>query len=170
MVSKMTTMEENANIFDDETSQEDTGSKTIDSSESNDSGIEDDIEMSANQDDNPTTTITTNKSNHATSVIIDNTIYKCIHRDYFVDPKTQEINTTRRNKNIEKWNKLKKKVSEEIMDYLKTCTIAQAQKQKKQVRKNNKMGDVCRWSDIGTSSKQYSLVEIARKMNIITKT
>ena len=32
------------------------------------------------------------------------------------------------------------------------------------------MGDVCKWSDISTSFKQYSSVEISRKINIITKT
>ena len=36
--------------------------------------------------------------------------------------------------------------------------IAKAQKQKIQVRKINKIGDVCKWSDIGTSFKQYSSV------------
>ena len=43
-------------IFDDGISQkDDTGSKTIDFSESDDTGNEYDIEMSANQDDNSTT-------------------------------------------------------------------------------------------------------------------
>ena len=32
------------------------------------------------------------------------------------------------------------------------------------------MVDVCKWSDIGNSFKQYSSPDIARKMNIITKT
>ena len=32
------------------------------------------------------------------------------------------------------------------------------------------MVDVCKWSDIGTSFKQYSTNEIAMKINIITKT
>ena len=62
-----------------------------------------------------------------------------------------------------------KKVIEEILNYLTTRMIAEAQKQKIKVRKNNIMVDVCRWSDIGTSFNQYSSVEIARKMNIITK-
>ena len=125
--------------------------------------------MSANQDENPTTTIIKNISNHPTSVITDNTIYEYIHRDYFVDPKNQERNNTWRNTNVEKWDKLKKKLSEEILDYLKNCMIAEAKKQKIKVRKKCMMVDVCRWSDIGTSFKQYSSVEIARKMNIITK-
>ena len=48
--------------------------------------------------------------------------------------------------------------------------IAEAQKQKIKIRKNNIMVDVCRWSDIGTSFKEYSPVETSGKMNIITKT
>ena len=126
----MTTMEENANIFDDEISQKDTGSKTIDSSESNDSGIEDDIEMSANQEENPTPGKTTSVSNHPSSVITANTIYEYIHRDYFVDPKTQERNNEWRDKDISKWDKLKKKVSDEILDYLKTRMSVESEKQK----------------------------------------
>ena len=50
--------------------------------------------MAANQDDNPTTTIITNIGNPPTSVITENTIYKYIHREYFVDPKNQERNNT----------------------------------------------------------------------------
>ena len=73
--------------------------------------------MSANQDEIPTTTIIKNISNHPTSVITDNTIYEYIHRDYFVDPKNQERNNTWRNTNVEKWDELKKKLSEEILDY-----------------------------------------------------
>ena len=46
---------EKASIFDDETPQEDNGSKATDSSESDDNGMEYAIEMSANQDDNSTT-------------------------------------------------------------------------------------------------------------------
>ena len=56
--------------------------------------MEDDVEMSANQDDNPTTIIITNIGNNPSSVITDNTIYEYIHRDYFVDPKNQERNNT----------------------------------------------------------------------------
>ena len=48
-----------------------------------------------------------------------------------------------------------KKVIEEILNYLTIRMIAEAQKQKIKVRKNNIMVDVCRWSDIGTSFKQY---------------
>ena len=48
--------------------------------------------------------------------------------------------------------------------------IAEAQKEKIKIRKNNTMVDVCKWSDIGTSFKEYSSVETSRKMNIITKT
>ena len=44
----MTSVIGKASTFDDETSQEDTGSKTTDSSESDDTGMEDDIEISAN--------------------------------------------------------------------------------------------------------------------------
>ena len=60
IISKMTTVKEKASTFHDETSQEDTRSKTIESSEFDDFGIEDDIKMSANQDDNPMTMIITN--------------------------------------------------------------------------------------------------------------
>ena len=122
---------EKASIFDDETPQEDNGSKATDSSESDDNGMEYAIEMSANQDDNPTTIITTNISNHPSSVITDNTIYEYINRDYFVDPKNQERNNVWRDKNIDKWNKLNKKASDKILDYLKTHMIAEAQKQKR---------------------------------------
>ena len=90
----MTTVKKKLSIFDDEISQEDTGSKTTDSSESDSSGIDNDIEISSNQDDNPTTTIITNIGNPPTSVITENTIYKYIHREYFVDPKNQERNNT----------------------------------------------------------------------------
>ena len=72
--------------------------------------------MSAHQDDNPTTTTITNKSNHLTSVITDDIIYECIHHDYFVDLETQKRNVKWRNKNTEKWDKLKKKTSEEIIN------------------------------------------------------
>ena len=67
---------EKSSIFDDGISQkDDTGSKTTDFSESDDTGNEDDIEMSANQDVNPTTIITSSVSNHPSCVITDNTIY-----------------------------------------------------------------------------------------------
>ena len=66
--------------------------------------------MSANQDNNPTNTIVTNKDNHPTRVII--------YRDYFVDSKTQE-KMLHGEINTKKWDKLKKKVNEKIMDYLK---------------------------------------------------
>ena len=126
----MTTVKENTSIFDDITTQDNTGSKSTYSSESDNSRNEDDIEISANRDDSPTTTIIINKRNRPTSVITDDAIYEYIHCDYFVDPKTQERNVTQRNKNTNKWNKLNKKVSEELMDYLKDCMIAEAQKQK----------------------------------------
>ena len=90
----MTTVKEKLSIFDDEISQEDTGSKRTDSSESDNFGIDNDIEMLSNQDDNPTTTMITNTSNPPTSVITENAIYEYIHRDYFVDPKNQEKNNT----------------------------------------------------------------------------
>ena len=48
--------------------------------------------------------------------------------------------------------------------------IVEAQKQQIKVRINNTMVDVCKWSDIGKSFKQYSSPDIARKMNTITKT
>ena len=48
--------------------------------------------------------------------------------------------------------------------------IAEAQKQNIKVTTNNTMVNVCKWTDIGNSFKQYSTSEIARKMNIITKT
>ena len=47
--------------------------------------------------------------------------------------------------------------------------IAEAQKQQIKVRINNTVVDICKWSDIGHSFKQYSSQDIARKMNIITK-
>ena len=56
------------------------------------------IKISSNLDDNPTTSITTTKeNNHPTSVISNsinkiNTNYERIHRDYFVDPVTQNKN------------------------------------------------------------------------------
>ena len=56
------------------------------------------IKISSNLDDNPTTSITTTKeNNHPTSVISNsineiNTNYELIHRDYFVDPVTQNKN------------------------------------------------------------------------------
>ena len=58
----------------------------------------------------------------------------------------------------------------EILDYLKTRMIVEAQKQNIKVRKNNVMVDVCKWSDIGLSFRQHSTNEIAMKLNIITKT
>ena len=73
--------------------------------------------MSANQDDNQTTVITTTVSNYLSSVITVNTIYEYIHRDYFLDPKNQERNNAWRDKDISKWDKLKKKVSDEILDF-----------------------------------------------------
>ena len=90
----MKTVIEKTSILDDESSQENTRPKTTDSSESDSSGIDNDIEISSNQDDNPTTTIITNIGNPPTSVITENTIYKYIHREYFVDPKNQERNNT----------------------------------------------------------------------------
>ena len=61
-------------------------------------------------------------------MITDNTIYEYIHRDYFVDPKSQQMKTVFRNKDNIKWDKLKKKVIIEIFDYLKTRMIVEAQK------------------------------------------
>ena len=126
--------------------------------------------MSTNQEDNPTTGITTSVGNHPSSVITDDRIYEYIHRDYFVDPKTQERNNAWRDKDISKLDKLKKKVSDEILDYLNPRMIVEPQKQKIKVRINNIMVDVCKWSDIENSFKQYSSPEIVMKMNIITKT
>ena len=125
--------------------------------------------MSANQEGNPSTGIITIVCNHPSSVITNGRIYEYIHRDYFVDPKTQERNTVWRDKDISKWDKLKKKVSDEILDYLKTRMIVESQKQNIKVRNKHLMVDVCKWSDIGTSFKQYSTNEIAMKINIITK-
>ena len=54
--------------------------------------------MSSNLDDNPIMSITTTKeNNHPTSLISNsineiNTNYELIHRDYFVDPVTQNKN------------------------------------------------------------------------------
>ena len=132
--------------------------------------MENDIEMSTSQDDNPTTIITSSVSNHPSSFIADNTIYEYIHRYYFVDPKNQERNNAWQDKDVDKWDKLKKKVSDNILDYLKTHMIAEAQKEQIKVMINNTIVDVCKWSDIGNSFKQYSSPDIAMKMNIITKT
>ena len=93
-----------------------------------------------------------------------------LNQNHFVDPKTQIGNTVWRDKDVSKWDKLKEKVINEILDYLKTRMIVEAQKQNIKVRRNNVMVDVCKWSDIGLSFKQYSTHEIAMKMNIITKT
>ena len=167
----MTSVIEKEGMFDGGSSQEDdTGSNSSDFSESDDTDNEDDIEMSANQEGNPSTGITTIVCTHSSSVITDDSIYEYIHRDYFVDPKTQVRNTVWRDKDISKWDKLKKNVSNEILDYLKIRMIVEAQKQNIKVRKKNLMVDVCKWSDIGLSFKQYSTHEIAMKMNIITKT
>ena len=46
----------------------------------------------------------------------------------------------------------------------------ESQKQKVKLRNKNTMVDVCKWSDIATSFKQYSTPNIAIKINIITKT
>ena len=116
----MTSLIEKESMFDGGSSQEDdTGSNSTDSSESDDTDNEDNIEMSANQEGNPNTGITTNVCNHPSSVITDDRIYEYIHRDCFVDPKTQERNTTWSDKDISKLDKLKKRVSDEILDYLK---------------------------------------------------
>ena len=79
-------------------------------------------------------------------------------------------NTVWRDKDIIKWDKLKEKVTNEILDYLKTRMIVEAQKQNIKVRRKKLMVDVCKWLDIGLSFKQHSTNEIAMKMNIITKT
>ena len=123
-----------------------------------------------NQEGNPSTGITTINCTHPSSVITDDRIYEYIHRDYFVDPKSQMRNTVFRNKGVIKWDKLKEKVINEILDYLKTRMIVEAQKQNIKVRRNNVMVDVCKWSDIGLSFSQHSTNEIAMKINIITKT
>ena len=79
-------------------------------------------------------------------------------------------NTVWRDKDIIKWDKLKEKVTNEILDYLKTRMIVEAQKQNIKVRRKKLMVDVCKWSDIGLSFKQHSTNEITMKMNIITNT
>ena len=48
----MTSTVAETNIFNDESSQED-DSKTTDSSDSNDTGMEDDVEISADPNENP---------------------------------------------------------------------------------------------------------------------
>ena len=159
-------------LFDEETSQEE-DSETNSSKSSNieDTDNEEQFEMSGgNQEGNPSTGITTIIGNHPSSVITDDRIYEYIHRDYFVDPKSQQMNTVFRNKDVIKWDKLKKKVINEILDYLKTRMIVEAQKKNLKVRKNNVMVNVCKWSDIGLSFSQHSTKEIAMKLNIITKT
>ena len=109
----MTSVIEKEGMFDGGSSQEDdTGLNSRDSSELDDTGNEDDIEMSTNQEDNPTTGITTSVGNHPSSVITDDRIYEYIHRDYFVDPKTQKRKNTWWDKDISKWDKLKKEVSD----------------------------------------------------------
>ena len=127
----MTSVIEKEGMFDGGSSQEDdTGSNSSDSSESDETDNEDDIEMLANQKGNPSTGITIIVCTHPSSVITDDRIYEYIHRDYFVDPKTQERNTVWWDKDISKWDKLKKRVSDEILDYLKTRMIVESQKQK----------------------------------------
>ena len=84
-------------------------------------------------------------------------------------PKNQERNNTWRDKNVDKWDKLKKKVNDEILDYLKSHIVVEARKQQIKVRINNTIVDVCKLSEIEDLFKQYSTLEIARKMNIITK-
>ena len=82
-------------LFDEETSQEDDSVTNL----SNSSNIEDtdnkeEFEMSGgNQEGNPSTGITTINCNHPLSVITDDRIYEYIHRDYFADPKSQQMNT-----------------------------------------------------------------------------
>ena len=168
----MTSAIKKKGIFDDETSQEDDSeTKSSDSNNNEDTEDEEEFEMSGgNQEGNPSTWITTIKCIHPSSVITDDRIYEYIHRDYFVDPKSQQMNTVFRNKDVIKWDNLKKKVVNEIKDYLKTRMIVEAQKKNLKVRKNNVMVAVCKWSDIGLSFSQYSTKEIAMKLNIITKT
>ena len=159
------------NLFDDETSQEGDSETNLSKSSTDDTDNEDSIEMSGgNQEGNPSTGITTIIGNHPSSVITDDRIYEYIHRDYFVDPKTQQMNNVFRNKDKNKWEKLKKKVVTEIFDYLKTKMIVEAQKNNLKVRRNNAMVNVLKWSDIGLSYSQHSSKEIARRLNIITKT
>ena len=100
----MTSVTEKESMFDGGLSQENgTGSNSSDSSESDDTDNEDDIEMSGgNQEGNPSTGITTIVCTYPSSVITDDRIYEYIHRDYFVDPKTQVRNTVWRNKDISK--------------------------------------------------------------------
>ena len=82
------------NLFDDETSQEGDSETNSSKSSIDDTDNEDDIEMSGgNQEGNPSTGITTIIGNHPSSVITDDRIYEYIHRDYFVDPKSQQMNT-----------------------------------------------------------------------------
>ena len=167
----MTSAVEKKNLFDDETSQEGDSETNLSKSSTDDTDNEDFIEMSGgNQEGNPSTGITTIIGNHPSSVITDDRIYEYIHRDYFVDPKTQQMNNVFRNKDKNKWEKLKKKVVIEIFDYLKTKMIVEAQKNNLKVRRNNAMVNVCKWSDIGLSYSQHSSKEIARRLNIITKT
>ena len=133
------------NLFDDETSQEGDSETNLSKSSTDDTDNEDFIEMSGgNQEGNPSTGITTIIGNHPSSVITDDRIYEYIHRDYFVDPKSQMRNTVWRNKDVIKWDKLKEKVINEILDYLKTRMIVEAQKQNIKVRRNNVMVDVCK--------------------------
>ena len=133
------------NLFDDETSQEGDSESNLSKSSTDDTDNEDSIEMSGgNQEGNPNTGITTIIGNHPSSVITDDRIYEYIHRDYFVDPKTQQMNNVFRNKDKNKWEKLKKKVVIEIFDYLKTKMIVEAQKNNLKVRKNNAMVNVCK--------------------------
>ena len=92
------------NLFDDETSQEGDSETNLSKSSTDDTDNEDFIEMSGgNQEGNPSTGITTIIGNHPSSVITDDRIYEYIHRDYFVDPKSQQTNTVFRNKDKNKW-------------------------------------------------------------------
>ena len=89
-------------MFDDETSQEnDSETKSSDSSIIEDTDNEEEFEMSGgNKEGNPSTGITTINCTHPSSVITDDRIYEYIHRDYFVDPKSQMRNIVWRNKDV----------------------------------------------------------------------
>ena len=61
-------------MFDELSQESDTKSNSTDFRESDDTSIEDDIEMSANQEGNPSTRITTIACKHPSSVITDDRI------------------------------------------------------------------------------------------------
>ena len=104
-------------FIDSETSQDvESGKESVKSTEGTDSDESDnkaENEMPSNQEDNPSTIITTNIIKHPISLITvstsDDAVYEYIHWDYFVDKKTQLDNKFWRNKDTKNGILFKKK-------------------------------------------------------------